>query len=142
MEPLKEETKYSAESNSFHAELQSLATLRLLWNVDSDTLDVCRGSDCEVREAMQRVVWSFVSFILDPQGLISPFKMRMRLPSKSIYMQKTQVWDKELEEDRNKVLQWTDKLKLVMTLMLSRHYSRNELNRFISSRRHALKQCA
>ena len=49
VEAIEEGSKSSAKSKSFDAEPQTSAILGLQWNVESDTLEVCRGSDRDVR---------------------------------------------------------------------------------------------
>ena len=55
---------------TFEAELQSSSILGLNWNVDTDSLIVCRGTEQEVpAKITQRIVLSFVSAVFDPLGI-------------------------------------------------------------------------
>ena len=70
---------------TFEAEPQSSPILGLNWNVDTDILIVCRGTEQEVpAKITQRIVLSFVSAVFDPLGICSPFTIRMRFLIKSI----------------------------------------------------------
>ena len=78
-------------AKTFEVEPQSSSTLGLNWNVDTDSLIVCRGTEQKVpAKITQRIVLSFVSAMFDPLGICSPFTMRMRFLLKSIWQQ----WDK------------------------------------------------
>ena len=56
----------------FEAEPQSSSILGLNWNVDTDSLIVCRGTEQEVpTKITQRIVLSFVSAFFDPLGICS-----------------------------------------------------------------------
>ena len=71
---------------TLEAEPQSSSILRLIWNVDTDSLIVCRGSEEEVpAKITQRIVLSFVSAVFDPLGICSPFRIRMRFLLESIW---------------------------------------------------------
>ena len=70
----------------FEAEPQSSSILGLNWNVDSDSFFVCRGTEQEVpAKITQRIVLSFVSAVLDPLVIRSPFTIKMRFLHKSIW---------------------------------------------------------
>ena len=57
------------------AEPQSSSILGLNWNVDTDGLIVCRGTEQEVpAKITRRIVLSFVSAVFDPLGLCSPYE--------------------------------------------------------------------
>ena len=80
---------------TFEAEPQSSSTLELNWNVDTDSLIVCRGNEHEVpAKITQRIVLSFVSAVFDPLGICSPFTIRMRFLLTSIWAAMGQAWDK------------------------------------------------
>ena len=77
---------------TFEAEPQSSLTLGLNWNVETDSLIVCRGMVQEVAAKItQRIVISFVSAVFDPLGIRSPFTIRKRFPLKSILTAKGQA---------------------------------------------------
>ena len=79
------------------AEPQSSSILGLNWNVDTDSLIVCRGTEQEVpAKISQRIVLSFVSAVFDPLGICSPFTIRMRFLLKSIWAAMGQALDKKL----------------------------------------------
>ena len=70
---------------TFEAEPQSFSILGLNWNVDTDSLIVCRGTEQEIlTKITQRIVLSFVSAVFDPLGICSPFTIRMQFLLKSI----------------------------------------------------------
>ena len=89
---------------TFEAEPQSPSILGLNWNVDTDSLIVCRGTEQEVpAKITQRIVLSFVSAVFDPLGICSPFTIRMRFLLKSICAEMGQAWDKELSAEHSKL---------------------------------------
>ena len=58
---------------TFEAEPQSSSILGLNWNIDTDSLIVCRGTEQEVpAKITQRIVLSFVSAVIDPLGIFHP----------------------------------------------------------------------
>ena len=58
---------------TFEAKPQSSSILGLIWNVETDSLIVCRGTEQEVpAKITQRIVLSFVSAVSDPLGICSP----------------------------------------------------------------------
>ena len=68
----------------FETETQSSSILGPNWNVDTDSLIVCRGTDQEApAKITQRIVLSFVSAVFDPLGICSPFTIRNRFLLKS-----------------------------------------------------------
>ena len=70
----------------FEAEPQSSSTLGLNWNVDRDSLIICRGTEQEFpAKITQRIVLSFLSAVFDPLGICSPFTIRMRFLLRSIW---------------------------------------------------------
>ena len=85
---------------TFEAEPQSSSILGLNWNVDTDSLIVCRGTEQEVpAKITQRIVLSFVSAVFDPLGICSPFTIRMRFLLKCIWASMGQQWDKDLSQN-------------------------------------------
>ena len=59
---------------TFETEAQSPSILGLNWNVNTDSLIVCCGTEQEVpAKITQRIVLSFVSAVFDPLGICSPF---------------------------------------------------------------------
>ena len=73
-------------SKTFEAEPLAPSILGLQWNVESDSLEICRGTGKEVpAKITQRIVLSHVSSVFDPLGLFSPFTVRMRLLLKGIW---------------------------------------------------------
>ena len=55
---------------TFEAEPQSSSLLGVNWNVDTESLIVCRGNEKEFpAKITQRIVLSFVSAAFDPLGI-------------------------------------------------------------------------
>ena len=98
---------------TFEAEPQSSSILGLDWNVDTDSLVVCRGTEQEVPSKItQRIALSFVSAVFDRLGICSPFTIRMRLLLKSIWAAFGQAWDKEFSAQHSKMLiDWCSELR-------------------------------
>ena len=70
---------------TFEAEPQSFSIFGLDWNVDTDSLIVCRGPGREIpAKTTQRTVLFFVSVVFDPPGISSHFTIRMRFLLKTI----------------------------------------------------------
>ena len=70
---------------AFEAEPQSSSIPGLNWNLDTDSLLVCRGTEQEVpAKITHRIVLSLVAAVLHPLGTCSPFTIRMRFLLKSI----------------------------------------------------------
>ena len=89
---------------TFEAEPQSSSILELNWNLDTDSLIVCCGTEQEVpAKITQRIVLSFVSAVFDPLGICSPFTIRMRFLLKIIWAAMRQAWDKELSAEHSKL---------------------------------------
>ena len=112
---------------TFEADLQSSSTLGLNWNVDTDSLNVCRGTVREVAAKItQRIVLSFVSAVFDPLGICSPFTIRMRFLIKSILAAIGQAWDKELTVEHSKLFSdWCSELREIRTMSINRLYFEN-----------------
>ena len=112
---------------TFEAEPQSSSILGLNWNVDTDSLIVCRGTEQEVpAKITQRIVLSFVSAVFDPLGICSPFTIRMRFLLKSIWAAMGQAWDKELSAEHSKLFSdWCSELREIRTMSINRLYFEN-----------------
>ena len=109
---------------TLQGEPQSSSILGLNWNVDTDSLIVCRGTEQEVpAKITQRIVLSFVSAEFDPLGICSPFTIRMRFLLKSIWAAMGQAWDTELSEEHSKLfIDWCSELREQRTMSISRLY--------------------
>ena len=89
-----EEDRSTKAVKTLEVEPQSSSILGLNWNVDSDSLVVCRGIDQEVpTKVTQRIVLSFVSAVFDPIEICSPFAIRIRFLLQSIWATIGQAWD-------------------------------------------------
>ena len=109
---------------TFEAEPQSSSKLGLNWNVDADSLIVCRGTEQEVpAKITQRIVLSFVSAVFDPFGLCSPFTIRMRFLLKSLWAAMGQALDKKLSAEHSNVFSdWCSELREIRTMTIKRLY--------------------
>ena len=109
------------------AEPQSSSILGLNWNVDTDSLRLCRGTEKEVpAKITQRIVLSFVSAVFDPLGICSPFTIRIRFLLKSIWASMGQAWDKELSAEQSKLFSdWCSELREIRTMSKNRLYFEN-----------------
>ena len=112
---------------TFEAEPQSSSILGLNWNLDTDSLIVCRETEQEVpAQITQRIVLSFVSAVFDPLGICSPFTIRMRFLLKSIWAAMGQAWDKELSAEHSKLFtDWCSELREIRTMSINRLYFEN-----------------
>ena len=112
---------------TFEAEPQSSSILGLNWNVETDSLIVCRRTEQEVpAKITQRIVLSFVSAVFDLLGICSPFTIRMRFLLKSIWAAMGQAWDIELSEEHSKLfIDWCSELRELRTMSISRLYFEN-----------------
>ena len=100
MEEIPSEDRSFALSRTFEAEPLAPSILGLQWNVESDSLEICRGTGKEVPvKITQRNVLSQVSSVFDTLGLFSPFTVRMRLLLKGIWKKHGQSWDEESSPD-------------------------------------------
>ena len=108
------------------AEPQSSSILGLNWNVDTDSLIVCRGTEQEVpAKITQRIVLSFVSAVFDPLGICSPFTIRMRFLLKT-FAAMGQAWDKESSAELSKLFSdWCSELREIRTMSINRLYFEN-----------------
>ena len=104
-----------------------ISILGLNWNVDTDSLIVCRGTEQEVpAKITQRIVLSFVSAVFDPLGICSPFTIRMRFLLKSIWAAIGQAWDKLLTAEHSKQFSdWCSELREMRTMSINRLYFEN-----------------
>ena len=107
---------------TFEAEPQSSSILGLNWNVDTDSLIVCRETEQEVpAKITQRIVVSFVSAVFDPLGTCSPFTIRMLFLLKSIWASMGQAWDKELSAEHSKLFSdWCSELREISAMSINR----------------------
>ena len=108
---------------TFEAEAQSSSNLGVNWNVDTDSLIVCRGTEQEIpAKITQRIVLSIVSAVFDPIGIY----IRKRFILKSIWAAMEEAWDKELSAEHSKLFSaWCSELKEIRTMSLNRHYFEN-----------------
>ena len=106
----------------WEAESQSSSILELNWNVDTDSLIICRGTEQEVPAKLtQRIVLYFVSAVFDPLGICSPFTIRMRFLLKSIWAAMGQAWVKELSAEHSKLFSdWCSELKELGAMSINR----------------------
>ena len=95
------------------AKPQSSSTLGMNWNVDTDSLKVCRGTEQEVpAKITQRIVLSFVSAVFDPLGIFLPFPIRLRFLLKSIWTAMGEALDTELSAKHSKLFSdWCSELR-------------------------------
>ena len=119
-----EKDRREAKSKTFEAELHTSSLLSMQWNVNTDTLEACRGADKEVpNKITQRAVLLFVASIFDPLGLCAPFTTRMRILLETIWDKSGQQWDKQFEvEDEQKYLKWVRELAELENMPLKRRY--------------------
>ena len=112
---------------TFEAEPQSSSSLGLNWNVDTDSLIVCRGTEHEVpAKITQRIVLSFVSAVFDPLGICSHFTIRLRFLLKSIWTAMGRAWDKDLSVEHSKLFSnWCSELREIRTMSINRLYFEN-----------------
>ena len=102
-------------------EPQSSSILGLIWNVDTNSLIVCRRTEQEVpANITQRIVLSFVSAEFNPLGICSPFTIRMRFLFKIIWAAMGQAWDKELSAEHSKLFSdWCSELRQIRTMSIN-----------------------
>ena len=112
---------------TFEAEPQSSSILGLEWNVDPDSLIVCRGTEQEVPAKITlRIVLSFVSALFDQLGICSTFTIRMRFLLKSIWAAMGQAWDKELYAEHSILFSdWCSELREIRTMSINQIYFEN-----------------
>ena len=83
MEEIFPEDRSVALSKTFEVEPLASSILGLRWNVESDSLEMCRSTEKEVpAKITQRIVLSHASSVFDPLGLFSPFTVKMTSCSK------------------------------------------------------------
>ena len=74
--------------------------LGLKWDQNNDTLVVSRGNNSTITKSLtQRLVFSLVSKVYDPIGLVAPFTVGARLILKDIWRVNGRIWDDELPKD-------------------------------------------
>ena len=124
MERISPEDRSSALSKTLEAEPLAPSIFGLQWNVNSDSLEICRGMGKEVpAKVTQRVVLSQVSSVFDPLGLFSPFTVRMRLLLKGIWKKHGQSWDEQVSpEDEIAFKDWASELSHMNEMTLKRNY--------------------
>ena len=98
---------------TLEAEPQSSSILGLNWNVETDSLMVCRGIEQELPAKITL-------------GICSPFTIRMRFLLKSIWASMGQAWDKELSAQHSKLFSdWCSELREIRTMSRNRLYFEN-----------------
>ena len=109
---------------TIEAESQSSSILGLHWNVDTDSLVVCRGTEKEVlAKITQRKVLLFDSAVFDLHGICSPFTIRMRFLLKSIWAAIGQTRDKQLSAEHSKLFSdWCSELREIRKMSINRLY--------------------
>ena len=109
------------------ADPQLYSILGLNWNVGTDSLAVCHGTEQEVpAKITQRIVISFVSAVFDPLGICSPFTIRMRFLLRSVWAAMGQAWDKELSAEHSQLFSdWCSELGEKRTMLIDRLYFEN-----------------
>ena len=124
MEEIPSEDRSDALSKTFEAEPLAPSILGLQWDVESDSLEICRGTGKEVPvKITQRIVLSHVSSVFDPLGLFSPFTVRMRLFLKGIWKKHGQSWDEQVSpEDEIAFKDWASELNHVNEMAIKRKY--------------------
>ena len=117
-----EKDRTDEKSKTFEAEPHNSSLLGRQWNVNNDTLEVCRGTDKEVPNRItQWRLLSFVASVFDPLGLFAPLTMRMRILLKTIWAKSGQQWDDKIEEeDEEKFLDWVRKISEMKNMPLRR----------------------
>ena len=124
MKEISPEDRSVALSKTFEAQPLAPSILGLQWNVDSDSLVICRGTGKKVpAKITQRIVLSHVSSVFDPLGLFSPFTVRMILLLKGIWKKHGQSWDEELSpEDGIAFNDWASQLNHMNEMAIKRKY--------------------
>ena len=124
MEEIPSEDRSDALSKTFEAEPLAPSILGLQWNVESDSLEICRGTGKEVpAKITQRIVLSHVSSVFDPSGLFFPFTVRMRLLLKGIWKKHGQSWAKQVSpEDEIAFKDWASELSHMNEMAIKRKY--------------------
>ena len=96
--------------------------LGLQWDQNNDTLVVSRCTSSTVTKSLtQRLVWSLVSKVFDPIGLVAPFTVGARLFLKDILRINGQHWDEELPKDTvERFLEWSVELPQLAEITITR----------------------
>ena len=122
-----ETDRWTKVLKSFEAEPQSSSILGINWNVNTDCLIVCRGTEQEgPAKITQRILLSFVSAVFDPLGICSSFTIRMRFLLKSLWAAMGQPWDKVLSAEHSKLFSdWWSDLREIRTMSINRLHFEN-----------------
>ena len=109
---------------TFEAEPQPSSIPGLNWNVDTDHLIVCRGTEQEVpAKITQRIVLSFVSAVFNPLVHHSPYECGFNSKASG------QQWEKhgtKLSAEHSKLFSdWCSELRKIRTMSISRLYFGN-----------------
>ena len=89
-------------SKIFETEPKSSSIVGLNWNVDTDSLIVCRGTEKVVPSKItQRFFLSFFSAVFDPLGICSTFTIRMRFLFNSVWAIMGRAWYNELSVEQS-----------------------------------------
>ena len=120
---ISEQDRSEAKSETFEAEPHTLL-LGMQWNLDNDTLEVCRGAEKEVLyKITQWAVLSFVASVCDPVRLFAPLAMRKRILLKTISAKHRQEWDDKIDnEGEERFLDLVGELAELKSMPLTRRY--------------------
>ena len=101
---------------------ESSHVLGLKWDHNNDTLVVSRGISSTVNKSLtQRLVFSQVSKVFDPIGLVAPFTVGAWLLLKDIWRVSGQHCDEELPKDTVKrLLEWSVELPKLAKITIPR----------------------
>ena len=79
---------------------ESMHKLGFKWDHNNDTLVVSRVTNSTITTSLtQRLVFSFISKVYDPIGLVAPYTVGARLILKDNWRVSGQSWDDELPKD-------------------------------------------
>ena len=103
------------------AKPQPSSSLGLNWNVDTDSLIVCRGTEQEVPEKItQWMVLPFVSTVFDAFGISSSFTIGMLFPLKSFWAAMGQAGDKDLSAEHWKLFNdWCSEMREIRSMSIN-----------------------
>ena len=120
---ISEQDRSQAKSKTFEAEPHTFF-LGMQWNVDNDTLEVCRGAEKEVLyKITQWAVLSFVASVCDPVRLFAPLAMSKRILLKTISAKHRQeCYDKIDNEGEERFLDLVGELAELKSMPLARRY--------------------
>ena len=107
---------------TLETEPQSSSIFQLNWDVNTDFLIVCRGTEQKFpAKITQWIILSFVSALLDLLGICSPLSIRMRFLLKSIWAAMGQAWEIKLSADHSKLFfDWCSDLRGIRTMSINR----------------------